>query len=157
MNLTDLPSNGVEFMSTIHHNRSVIFQILLIACVLGSSSIVIGQSPELHPTAADSSKDPLPPVPAPSPYRQPSIRKFTFKHAKAGEVLKLLRQLEPEQKEAPGFAVDERTNSFIFQLDDDQQARVFEELCTLLDAETPAPGDTGKGLSVSVPCSDRNL
>ncbi len=69
---------------------------------------------------------------------------------KLADVLKLLHKLSSET-DPVGFAVDERTNSFIFQLDDDQQARVFEELCTLLDAETPAPGDTGKGLSVSVP------
>ncbi len=136
-------------MSTPRRNRSAIFQCLLIAWL--SSSIVAGQSPEIRPPSPDASTESLPPVPAPSPYRQPSIRKITFKHAKAGDVLKILQQLEPEQKGASGFAVDERTNSFIFQPEDDQTARIFEELCTLPDAETPTPGDTGNGVSISVP------
>lgn len=39
----------------------------------------------------------------------------------------------------------------MFQLEDYQHARLFEEMCALLDAETPTPAETGDGISLSVP------
>jgi hypothetical protein len=83
---------------------------------------------------------------------QPLIRKFTFKHAKATDVLKILQQLAgPTDHIGLKIAIDERTNSFVFQPDDDRQARELEETCVLLDTETPSPSVTGNGISISVP------
>lgn len=84
---------------------------------------------------------------APAPYQQASLRRFTFKHAKAADVLKIVQQLAGD---TAGIAVDERTNSLVF-LADDERTRELEESYTLLDAETPRAADAGKGFSLSVP------
>ncbi|MFM2219961.1 MAG: hypothetical protein RL240_4279 [Planctomycetota bacterium] len=127
-------------MSAHHRNPPAILGAFVLLLCLGTD--LAAQSPYAPATAGDSVQQ----------QPQSLIRKFTFKHAKAADVLKILQQLAgPTDHIGLKIAVDERTNSLVFQPEDDRQARYFEETCTLLDAETPAPGDPGKGLSISVP------
>ncbi|MBL8817851.1 MAG: hypothetical protein JNL58_17630 [Planctomyces sp.] len=124
-----------------NHNRSVVIKRLLIALLFCTCTALNAQSPD-----SPAPRNVSPP--------QPAFRKFTFKHANAADVLKLLMQLEGLTKNevGPGFAVDERTNSFIYQnIDDEQQALMFEEMCTLLDAESPNASATNEGISLTVP------
>ena len=130
-----------------NHHRSAIFQILLIACLFCSSSILHGQSTEIRP--ATYSPAPLPSIPTPSPYQKPSLRKFAFKNAKATDVFKIQCQLAGEEN-LHSVAVDERTNSIIY-LADDPKAREIEEFYILLDAAPQAPVVAGSGVSISVP------
>jgi hypothetical protein len=138
MALTHQPSsNGLELMSPRQRNQSTVFCVLIIGWLFCSTSIVNGQAPSPENLSASQ--------------QQTVLRKFTFKHAKAADALKILQQLEPEQNSTEGIAVDERTNSLILRLEDDQQLRRFEEMCNLLDADTPVTPDSSKGISVSVP------
>ncbi len=127
--------------------RLASLRIFLIMWPFCSGTIVTGQSPEIRP-----------PAPIPTPYyanpqvNVPSIRKFTFKHAKAADVLKILQQLAGQTDHIGlKIAVDERTNSLVFQPDDDRQTREFEETCALLDTETPSSSVSTNGVSIAVP------
>lgn len=127
-------------MSAHHRNPPAILGAFVLLLCLGTD--LAAQSPYAPATAGDSVQQ----------QPQSLIRKFTFKHAKAADVLKILQQLAgPTDHIGLKIAVDERTNSLVFQPEDDRQSRYFEETCTSLDAETPTPGDIGKGLSISVP------
>ena len=75
-----------------------------------------------------------------SPNAQLRFGKFTFKHAKAADVIKILRELAGstfDKDNMEGFVVDERTNSFIWKVRDEWETRYWEEMCAALDAETP--------------------
>ncbi len=127
-------------MPSHYRNPPAILGVLVLILCLGTD--LAAQSPYAPATAGDSIQQ----------QPQPQIRKFTFKQARAADVLEILQQLAgPTDHIGLKIAVDERTNSLVFQPDDDRQSREFEETCTLLDADTPTPGDTGNGVSISVP------
>ncbi len=124
-------------MSSCYRIQLNIFQILLIAWLFCSSSIVNAQV--TYPETPS----------APQVQQQQSLRKFTFKHAKAADAFKILAQLSGDDN-PHGIAVDERTNSLIF-LADDEDTRESEAFYSLLDAETPAKPDPSRSHSVSAP------
>ncbi len=66
------------------------------------------------------------------------FRKFTFKHAKVADVVKILRELTGaniDNEDMEGFAVDERTNSVIWKVKDEWNSRHWEETLLTLDGE----------------------
>ena len=127
-------------MSSHYRNPPAILGLFVLMLCLGTD--LAAQSPYAPATASDAVQQ----------QPQPLIRKFTFKHASAADVLQILQQLAgPTDHIGLKIAVDERTNSFVFQPDDDRQARELEETCVLLDTETPSPSVTGNGISISVP------
>lgn len=127
-------------MPSHYRNPLAILGAFVLILCLGTD--LAAQSPYAPATAVDSAQQ----------QPQPPIRKFTFEHAKETDVLKILQQLAgPTDHIGLKIAIDERTNSFVFQPDDDRQARELEETCVLLDTETPSPSVTGNGISISVP------
>ena len=93
-------------------------------------------SPIIPPVAQGSSQEAR--VPAKT---KPAglFRKYTFKHAKAAAVLKILREASGGSDfgtdDVEGFVVDERTNSIIWKVD--TVSLDFEEVCKKLDTESP--------------------
>jgi hypothetical protein len=78
-----------------------------------------------------------------SPFRQHSLRRTTFKHAKAAEVVRILHELAGPAKgndDMENFVVDERTNSLIWKVNGEWEARNFEEMCAVLES----PGSASK-------------
>ena len=124
----DERTNSIVFLA----NEAAAREALETLALLDSetpSSIVQGPSPEVRVPAR-----------AESPYARLPFRKFTFKHAKVADVLKILRELAGSTKDKDdmeGFVVDERTNSVIWKVRDEWEARNWEEMCAALDAESP--------------------
>lgn len=71
------------------------------------------------------------------------ISKYSFKHAKAADVLRMMNQLAGYS--ITGFAVDERTNSLIFEVESDVKPQEMEDFFKFLDTESPSPSPTGNG------------
>ncbi len=122
-------------MSAHNRHRSVFLKTLVIAWLVCLGTDLFAQPPE------------IPGPPSSSPSTQPTLRKITFKHAKAADVLNILQQLEGTNT---GIVVDERTNSLIF-MGDDVDARYAEETWALLDSEPTSPMEAVPGVSPSVP------
>lgn len=122
----DERTNSIVFLTNDTAAREVLATLALLDSE-SPSSIVNGPSPEVHvPQKVESA------------YRQLPFRKFTFKHANAADVFKILQELVGLTKdELDGFAVDERTNSIVFMVDAVRDTHSFEEMCTMLDAESP--------------------
>ena len=84
-------------------------------------------------------------------HSQLPLRKVTFKHARAADVLKIMRDLVGDAlDDGKGFVVDEHTNSLLY-LAQDVSSPEFEEGCSSLDTPTPSSSVTGLGASISVP------
>jgi len=86
-----------------------------------------------------------PEVRVPSKFESPNaklrFRKFTFKHAKVADVVKILRELTGaniDNENMEGFAVDELTNSVIWKVKDEWSSRHWEETLLTLDGESSA-------------------
>lgn len=97
-------------------------------------------SPIISPTPVVQGSSPKVPSPEKSKPAGP-FRKFTFKHAKVADVLKILRELAGSTNENDnvfGFAVDERTNSVIWKVKDEWESRHWEETLLTLDGESSA-------------------
>jgi hypothetical protein len=89
--------------------------------------------------------------PSPEVHSQLPLRKVTFKHARAADVLKIMQDLVGDAlDDGKGFVVDERTNSLLY-LSHDVSSPEFEEGCSSLDTPTPSSSVTGLGASISVP------
>ncbi len=89
------------------------------------------------PTPVVQGSSPQAPVPAKSKPAGP-LRKFTFKHAKIADVLKILGELTGSNDDnMEGFVVDERTNSVIWKVRDEWESRHWEETLSTLDGESP--------------------
>lgn len=71
-----------------------------------------------------------------------TISKYTFKHSKAADVLRLINQLAGFS--IPNIAVDERTNSLILQVENEDKQEM-DDFFKLLDTESPSPSPTGNG------------
>jgi hypothetical protein len=105
----------------------MILQALLIAWFSLYGSMVVSQeTPEPTPLNSETA----------------SISKYTFKHAKAADVLRMMDQLAGFS--ITGIAVDERTNSLIFQVENDVKQEM-DDFFKLLDTESPSPSPTGNG------------
>jgi hypothetical protein len=92
-------------------------------------------------------------TPSPEVHSQLPLRKVTFKHARAADVSKIMRDLVGEAlDDGKGFVVDERTNSLLY-LSHDVSSPEFEEFCRSLDTPTPSPGDTTSGKSTDLPAN----
>ncbi|MBN8601796.1 MAG: hypothetical protein J0M26_12260 [Planctomycetes bacterium] len=106
----------------------MILQAFLIAWYPLAGSMVLSQeTPEQNPLISEKA----------------GISKYTFKHAKAADVLRLMNQLAGFS--ITGFAVDERTNSLIFLVESDVKPQEMEDFFKLLDTESPSPSPTGNG------------
>ena len=86
-----------------------------------------------------------PEVRVPSKFESPNaklrFRKFTFKHAKVADVVKILRELTGaniDHENMEGFAVDELTNSVIWKVKDEWSSRHWKETLLTLDGESSA-------------------
>ncbi|MFO1064977.1 MAG: hypothetical protein U0892_14025 [Pirellulales bacterium] len=126
-------------------NRNAVYAAMLVMGSLTSSTLLMGQTPDEAGTQAVQSQN------------APTLHKFSFKHAKAADVLKIFMQLDrvSNPDEVEGFAVDERTNSIVF-IADPTEAREFESAFSLLDSESQEPigaADRGSAVGISTPSS----
>jgi hypothetical protein len=135
--------HGGENAVTIdERTNSIVFYLREAAATELLESLALLDSETPHPiipsTPVLQGSSPQAPVPAKSKPAGPFV-KFTFKHAKVADVLKILREVAPsdfDSDDMEGFVVDERTNSFIWKVD--TVSLDFEEECKKLDTESPA-------------------
>jgi hypothetical protein len=94
--------------------------------------------PIIPPAPVLKGSSPQAPNPAETKPAGP-FRKFTFKHAKVADVVKILRELTGaniDNEDMEGFAVDERTNSVIWKVKDEWRSQQWEEMLLTLDGES---------------------
>ena len=133
----DERTNSIVFLANETNARELRASLALLdgdapIPIIPPTPVLKGSSPQ---APAQAKYQPLPTTSKPAG----PFRKFTFKHAKVADVVKILRELTGatiDKENMEGFAVDERTNSVIWKVKDEWESQHWEETLLTMDGES---------------------